>query len=260
MNAVNLIPSEGRRQRLSVSTSPQTLGLLGGLALVLVAAVLYISAANTVSSRKSQLAQVTAGVTQWTAAVNTYSSFVATASQRLQDLVVVRQLAASRFPWSQLLGQIATVMPKSAALSSLAATTASASGTTAAPAPSATPAAGAAAAGVPSVSLTGCAASESIVAQTMVQLHRVKGVSGVTLASATDSSSGSSGSSSSAAASSSGGGGGCPFSVQFQVSLTFSAPTPPEATTPTSPATTSTPAATASAPSASAPPTSSAAQ
>jgi Tfp pilus assembly protein PilN len=258
MNAVNLIPSDGRRQRLSVSTSPQTLGVLGGLVLVLVAAVLYISTANTVSSRKSQLAQVTAGVTQWTAAVNSYSSFVATASQRLQDLVVVRQLAASRFPWQQLLGQIATVMPKTAALSSLSATTASASGTTgAAPAPSATTASGAAAAGIPAVSLSGCAASESIVAQTMVQLHRVKGVSDVTLTSATDSSTGSSGSSSSGAA---GASGGCPFSVQFQLSLTFSSPTPPAATTSTPSATTSTPAATASAPSASAPSTTSAAQ
>jgi Tfp pilus assembly protein PilN len=258
MNAVNLIPSDGRRQRLSVSTSPQTLGVLGGLVLVLVAAVLYISTANTVSSRKSQLAQVTAGVTQWTAAVNSYSSFVATASQRLQDLVVVRQLAASRFPWQQLLGQIATVMPKTAALSSLQATTSSASATTgAATAAPATPAADGAAAGIPAVQLSGCAASESTVAQTMVQLHRVKGVSDVTLASTSDASTGSSGSSGS---SSSGGSGGCPFPVTFQVALTFSSPTPPAATTTTPSATTSTPAATASAPSASAPSTSSAAQ
>lgn len=240
MNAVNLIPADTRTRGEGLNVSPPTLALIGGLVVALIAAVLYVTSANTVATRKSQLAQVSAGVAGWTAAANSYASFVHLAEQRTQQLADVRQLAASRFPWSELLGQIGRLMPRRAALSTLTATTSAAAGTSAT-----TPATGAAS--VPGVQLTGCAASQSVVAQTMVQLRLVKGVSGVTLSSSTDSStlSGSSGSSSASQ-----GSGGCPFSVAFQLSLTFApsataatassasaAPTPAPATTTSTPVT-----------------------
>jgi hypothetical protein len=244
MNAVNLIPKDGRSRRGDgFRVSPPTLAIIGGLVVALVATVLYVTTANTVATRKSQLAQVTAGVAGWTAAANSYTSFVHLAAERTQQLADVRQLAAARFPWSDLLGQIGGVMPRAAALSSLTAASTASSG------------AGAAAA-VPSVQLSGCAASQSVVAQTMVQLGTVKGVSGVNLSSSSESG----GSSSSTTAGS--GSGGCTFPVQFQLTLNFTASsaTPaaaagatsstgtPATTTPAAPAnTTSTPAATPSA-------------
>jgi hypothetical protein len=224
MNAVNLIPGDSRTRGEGLKPSPPTLVLMGGLVIALVAAVLYVTAANTVATRKSELAQVTAGVAGWTAAANSYASFVHLAEQRTQQLADVRQLAASRFPWSDLLGQIGGVMPRAAALTSLTATsTPSTSGTSGPP--------------VPSVQLVGCAATQSVVAQTMVQLRSVTGVSAVTLSSSTDSSTGSS---------SSTGSGGCAFPVQFQVSLTFApsstttAASAGAATTTSAPATTTT--------------------
>jgi hypothetical protein len=229
MNAVNLIPGDSRTRGEGLNVSPPTLALMGGLVVALIAAVLYVSAANTVATRKSQLAQITAGVAGWTAAANSYASFVHLAQQRTLQLADVRQLATSRFPWSNLLGQIGGVMPRAAALESLqASSTPSASG-----------------ASVPSVQLSGCAASQSLVAQTMVQLRSITGVTAVTLSSSTDSRTASGGSASSSGSQSS---GGCPFPVAFQLSLTF-APSATAATASSgSAATTAAPATTTATP------------
>jgi hypothetical protein len=204
MNAVNLIPGDSRSRRFALPTSPPTLGLFGGLVLVLIAAVLYVSAVNQVTARKSELAHVTAGAASWTAAANAYAPFVQAAQHHTAELADVRQLAAGRFPWQQLLSQIGGLMPAAAALSSMQATTTPGSTPTAPP--------------TPTVQLSGCAATQSAVAQTMVQLHRVNGVTAVSLSSSSDSgASAGSGSSTSASSQS----GGCPFRVIFQVSLTF---------------------------------------
>jgi Tfp pilus assembly protein PilN len=202
MNAVNLIPTESRRQRSSLSASRPTLALIGGLVVVLIAAVLYVSAVNQVTTRKSELARVTASAAAWQASANSYASFVQAAQQRTLQLTDIRQLAAGRFPWSQLLSQIGGLMPAAAQLITLQAT--STPSTTSGPP-------------LPAVQLTGCAASQSTVAKTMVQLHKVTGVSAVTLSSSDDN--GTTGAAPAAGAS-----GGCLFPVQFQVALTFGTP------------------------------------
>jgi hypothetical protein len=203
MNAVNLIPRESRTRGESLSVSPPTLAVMGGLIVALIAAVLYVTTSNTVATRKSELSQVRVGVAGWTAAANSYASFVAAAARRTEELADVRQLAQARFPWSDLLGQIGGQMPRAAALSSLTAATGAAADSS-----------GTSSASVPGVQLAGCAATQSVVAQTMVQLRRVSGVSGVTLSSSSDASTAGSGSAGPGA-------GGCPFPVQFQLSLTF---------------------------------------
>jgi Tfp pilus assembly protein PilN len=209
MDAVNLIPSDARKRQAGVSASPLTLGLIGVLVAVIVCAALYVFALNDVRGRKSELARVTTSATSWQAAANSYTALVTAAQQRGQQLVAVRQLVTGRFPWSQLLSQIGGLMPAQAALSSLQATTPTT--TTPSSAGAAPVATGATA---PTVTLSGCAASQSMVAQTMVQLHKVSGASSVQLGSSTDSGTGSSPS----------GSGACPFSVQFNVTLTL-APT-----------------------------------
>jgi hypothetical protein len=225
MNAVNLIPREGRTRGEGLGVSPPTLALIGGLVLVLIAAVLYVTAANTVATRKSELVQVSAGVAGWTAAGNSYNSFVSAAKNRTQELADVRQLASARFPWAALLGQIGGRMPRAAALSTLQAVTSSAGDATSA-------------SSAPGVQLTGCAASQSVVAQTMVQLRLVNGISAVTLSTSSDSDAGSGGSGSSS----------CPFPVQFQLALTITPSYAAGAASSSSASTTSAPAATTSTP------------
>lgn len=250
MNAVNLIPADRRKANLSVSASPATIGLIGGLVVVLIAAVLYVFAANDVKSRQSELARVTANAVSWQAVANSYTKYATAAQQRKQQIVDVRQLVSGRFPWSTLLSQIGGVMPREAALSSFQAQSPSAdstaaSGSTATSSP--TSATGSA------VTIAGCAASQSAVAATMVALHRVHGVSSVSLQSSSDGSTSGSSSSSGSSSGSSGssGQGGCPFQVNFQMTLVLGASAPSTSaastsatqTPATTPAATATPAA-----------------
>ena len=254
MNAVNLIP--GDRKRVTVSVSPVTLGVIGGLVVVLAAAVLYVFAVNDVRARKNELGRVTANAASWQAAANSYASYVTDAQQQKQQLADIQQLVTGRFPWSVLLSQIGGVMPANAALSSLQATSPSADSTAAAGAatpasatPTATPST------TQAVQITGCAASQSAVASTMVALGRVNGVGSVALASTTNSAAGATGSPSSSAGSSSSD-GGCPFPVNFTLSLVL-APSVSSAGTPGSATPTSSAAASTTTPTASAAGTSS---
>ena len=182
MNAVNLIPREDRSRGEGLPVSPPTLALMGGLVLALIAAILYVTAANTVATRKSELAHVSAGVAAWTAAGNSYAPFVSAAKNRTQQVADVRQVAAARFPWSELLGQLAARLPGAAALTTLNVTPTSAGSDSAAASTSAS-----------GIQLAGCAASQAVVAQTMVQLRLVNGVTGVTLGTSSDTSAGSGG-------------------------------------------------------------------
>ncbi|HEX4011714.1 MAG TPA: hypothetical protein VHX62_16955 [Solirubrobacteraceae bacterium] len=210
MNAVNLIPSDRRRRRVTISASPATMGIVGGLVLVLVASLLYVLAANQVNSRRGELGRVTANANSWKVAADSYQSYVSAAQARTAELADVKSLATQRYQWSVLLSQIGALMPANSELGSLNATTSSStSGSTATPASTTTAAAGTP---VPTVQISGCAASQSAVAQTMVQLHRIPGVSAVSLSSSTDS--GGSGS------------GSCAYPVSYAMSLTFSAPSP----------------------------------
>jgi Tfp pilus assembly protein PilN len=255
MNAVNLIPGDRRKRSVSVSVSPLTLGVIGGLVVVLVAAVLYVFAVNDVRARKSELASVTANAASWQAAASSYASYVTAAQQQKQQLADIQQLVTGRFPWSVLLSQIGGVMPDDAALSSLQATSPSAAGASAA--------AGTTSSSTETsqpIQITGCAASQSAVAATMIALGRVQGVSSVALSSTT----GSATSSTSASARSGSSSNGCPFPVSFSLSLLLASPsttgtasgTASGATAPTSTATT--PAATAAASTATTPSTASA--
>ena len=255
MNAVNLIPADRRKRSVSVPVSPLTLGVIGGLVVVLVAAVLYAFAVNNVRSRQSELSRVTANAASWQAAANSYASYVTAAQQQKQQLTDIRQLVTGRFPWSVLLSQIGGVMPNDAALSSLQATApAAAAASAATAATSASTATTPTAPATQPIQITGCAASESAVAATMVALGRVQGVSSVALASTTRSATASSSASSSSAS------GGCPFPVTFSLSLLLASPsstgTASAATTPSS--TSTTPAATPAATSATTPATGSA--
>lgn len=237
MNAVNLIPADRRKRSVSTSVSPLTLGVLGGLVVVLVAAVLYVFAVNDVRARKSDLARVTANAASWQAAANSYASYVTAAQQQKQQLADIRQLVTGRFPWSLLLSQIGAVMPAKAALSSLQATSPSSDATAAASA-----SAGTTSSSTPTthaVQISGCAATQSAVAATMVALGRVHGVGSVSLSSTSNGGTAGSGSASS--------GGGCPFPVTFSLSLILGSSTSSTATSgSTAPASTSTTPASAS--------------
>jgi hypothetical protein len=212
MNAVNLIPGDSRSGGPSRSTSRQTLALLAGLAVVLIAALLYVSAANSVTASKAQLARATANAVAWRTVATEFAPYVTASQQRTAQLAAVRQLAAGRFRWSRLLDQIGQLMPAAAALSSLQASAPASTGGTATTTST-----------QPGVQLSGCAASQSTVAQAMQQLRQIDDVSDVTLSSSSDSGTGAAATGSASSATTTGSSGGCTYPVQFQISLTFAA-------------------------------------
>jgi Tfp pilus assembly protein PilN len=215
MRAVNLIPAE---QRSGGSVSGRSdgaafvvLGLLGGLVIL---ALLYGIARHQIASRHSQAAALTAQAQQVQARAQQlapYASFMAMREQRLQ---AVSQLVGDRFDWAHTLHEMGRVLPYTASLTSIqgtigttsttpgsasalspaqsasatstSATTASAASASAASTPAAVASATPAGA-VPTLTVSGCATTQSEVAQTLVRLRLIDGVSNVTLQSSTKS-------------------------------------------------------------------------
>ncbi len=205
MRAVNLLPEQPGNRSLGFSVSPAFGGLIGGLVLVIGGTAVYVGEHNRVDSRQADLSELSIGVAHWSAVAATYSRFTDEARQRAARVASVRQLVETRYDWENLLSEIAGLLPADAQISALSASSPNATVDAAvAPATGSTSSSGAA------LSLSGCATSQYAVANTMVQLQRVTGVSKVLLISS---------SLRTASASSS---NDCPLSVLFSLSLVFS--------------------------------------
>jgi Tfp pilus assembly protein PilN len=209
MKAVNLIPGEQRQGAGSVTGRSGggaliVLGLLAGLAALI---AMYGSAHHRISSEAGEATSLSAqasAIQSRTGQLTPYTSFVSMADQRMQT---VSQLVQARFDWSHALHELGRVLPVGTSLSLLHGTVGPA-GTGSSSAPSAaaggTPASSTPPGSTPVFTLTGCATSQSVVAQALQRLRLMDGVSEVQLQSSTRS--GSSGSSGSSAGAS----GGCP--------------------------------------------------
>ncbi|HLB22138.1 MAG TPA: hypothetical protein VK605_08495, partial [Solirubrobacteraceae bacterium] len=203
MRAVNLIPTEERSGASAGAGRSQggaygVLGLIAGLAVL---ALLFGIAHHQASSRRAQLASIsaqTARAQQAASQLTPYTSFMALREQRRK---AVAQLVESRFDWAHAFHELGRVLPIGASISSLEGTVGSSSGsstgaspsstTAAAPATSTTAAGGTAVASstppgsVPTVTIGGCAVSQSEVALTLLRLRLIDGVSSVSLKSST---------------------------------------------------------------------------
>jgi hypothetical protein len=244
MRAVNLLPPDQRSRFTGGAGRSQggayaVLAVLAGLAIL---AVLYGIASHQISSRRTQVASLSAQAARakaTAAQLAPYTSFQALREQRMQ---AVAQLVDSRFDWAHAFHELGRVLPKDASIATLTGTVGStgkpgggsaASSSPPASAPgsssgaSSAGAAGAVGSGsaasssassatppgsVPSFLLSGCATSQSEVALTLQRLRLVDGVSEVTLQSSTKSATGGSGEA------------GCPAKdPAFSVQITFAA-------------------------------------
>jgi hypothetical protein len=233
MRAINLIPAEEREGSGSITgrsggAALLVLTLIGGLALL---AFLYGSAQHKISSSHSELASVETELSAARAQVQRltpYTSFISMADQRAQE---ISQLVASRFDWSHAFNELGRVVPHTAVLTTLHGQVGSSAGGSGSS--STAPAAGAAATAssstppgsTPSFQLSGCATTQSEVANTLQRLRLIDGAAEVSLqTSAKASSSAGTGSPGQAAGSA----GPCPKgSPTFSATVTFNPlPTP----------------------------------
>jgi hypothetical protein len=218
VRAVNLIPLEqragsGPAAGRSEGGAYAVLILLAGL---VVLALLYGKASREISTRHSQietLAVQTQQAQAKAARLTAYTSFLQLREKRVQ---AVSELAQSRFDWAYAFRELGRVLPADVAITSLTGVVGSASSS---PGGSASSGGSSASSGsgvtsatppgsVPTFTLIGCTASQTEVAQTLIRLHLINGVSNVTLASSTSAGGG--------------GGGACPASYPtFTVTISF---------------------------------------
>jgi Tfp pilus assembly protein PilN len=138
--------------------------------------VLYAVSAGQVSDRQSKLTRVNTQADVVQSQAGSLQPYVTFASLRQSREQAIAALAAGRFDWAASMDQIARALPNDVTLSAL--TGAPAGTTPGAPGPATAPAT----ASGPSIALTGCASSHSEVANVLVALHRVVGVTSVSLA------------------------------------------------------------------------------
>jgi Tfp pilus assembly protein PilN len=229
MRAVNLIPSEQRGGGTVGSRSNgAAFAVLGLLAGVVILTFLYGMAHHQFASRRVEAAKLTARAQQIqaeAAQLAPYTSFMQMREQRMQSIA---QLINSRFDWAGAMGELSRVLPSDVAISSLQGTVGSPTGSPSSSTPSSSSASSASVASAtpagatPTFTLAGCAASQTVVAQTLLRLRLISGVSDVSLQSSTKSASGSSSSS-----------GGCPANdPTFSVDVAFEPlPSPPSTST-----------------------------
>ncbi|MHB8060831.1 MAG: PilN domain-containing protein [Gaiellaceae bacterium] len=182
MRAVNLLPKDAERAR---RTTPDPSLLIGvaGLAIVLAALFsMYLGASQKVQDRKDKRVQ----------AQQTYDLLIrhnpppkvlavqqTVASLEGERISAVSSALSYRVPWSNILGQLALVMPSGVKLTSLAATTPVSPNTQFAASATATPTAGTSSAGM--LTLSGWAYSPESVFLFLTRLKILPPISAVTL-------------------------------------------------------------------------------
>lgn len=214
MRPVNLIPSEERQSGVASRSGPLPYLVLGCLLAALGAVVVLVTTSSQISSRENELAQLQQETAQAEAVAQELAPYVTFQTVADQRQETVTNLANSRFDWPQVMQQLALVLPHDVELTGLSASVR----------PDAAASGGESVAlrgqsSGPGLSLAGCARSQEGVAEFLVALKDIDGVTRVGLQS-----------SDSAGAEGAGGGsvsatGSCSQqnSAHFQIAVVFDA-------------------------------------
>ncbi|HVI18185.1 MAG TPA: PilN domain-containing protein [Gaiellales bacterium] len=176
MKPVNLLPPSARPYVSSGGKSTSTYALLGVLGLLVVAAVVYVSTTNKITTSKDQIQTAQAEQAQAqakAASLQSYGTYSQIASTRIST---VASLAVGRIDYERLMRETARVLPSNVWLNSMDAEAGTGGGTSATPT-----AASATGSGQPTVHLIGCAKNQDDVAATLVRLRAIHGSDDVAL-------------------------------------------------------------------------------
>jgi Tfp pilus assembly protein PilN len=185
VKAVNLIPANQRRGGGAGRSGGAVYALLAALGLVVIASVVYVLSANTVTSRKDELARLQAQTQAAQAEANALSPYKQFSALKQTRITTIQQLASSRFDWERVMRKLAIVVPSDVWLTSLLGTVS--------PAVTVDAAAGGAGGGsttglrsalpVPAIELVGCTTGQAQVSRFMSRLRAIDGVTRVSLSS-----------------------------------------------------------------------------
>lgn len=172
MRPVNLLPPKHRPHQPSGGKSSSSYMVLGVLALVLGAVVVYVLESNKITTAKSEIAVAEQKTAEARAKAQQMGPFANFAQIKQQRVSSVKQLAEGRFDWERTVRELAHVLPEGVWLQDFDASVSPAAGAGASDA--------AAWAG-PSIRLHGCAQKQPQVAVTLVRLREMQGVHDVKL-------------------------------------------------------------------------------
>jgi len=199
MRAVNLIPADQRGGApvgagRSEGAAYAVLAVIAGFAIM---AVLYGKAHHKVESSRSQAAALTAKAQQEQNAASALAPYATFISLRQQRTQAVEQLVDTRFDWAHAFHEFGRVLPSDVAITSIDGTVGSSTGSASSSSSSSSSGAASAAAtpvtsatpegSVPTFTLSGCAASQTVVAEAIDRLRLIDGVAAVSLQSSTSS-------------------------------------------------------------------------
>jgi Tfp pilus assembly protein PilN len=216
MKAVNLIPTEDSGN--GSSSGIGVYALLGGLAVLVVMSALYTLAGRSVDNKRSEVAAVTAQADAAQKAADSYKPYIAAADGRKARVETVKNLADSRFDWSNALREVARTLPRGAWITSMRATVSPAVAVD-----GATDSLRASLA-VPALEMSGCAPTQARVADVLASLRAISGVQRVSLSKSERSEDASEGTGQSD--SSSGSGDGCGAKPGFSLTVFYEAAAP----------------------------------
>lgn len=197
MRAVNLIPLDQRG-----GAGPAAGASQGGayavpvvLAGLLLMTLFYGTARHDISKRRAQVASLTAQAQRAEASASQLTPYANFLKLREERQLAVSTLAESRFDWAYAFQELGRVLPSDTSILSLTGTVGSPTATAGAPAAAgkSTVASATPPGSIPTFVLSGCATSQTEVAQTLDRLRLIDGVSQVSLQSSTKPTAGSSG-------------------------------------------------------------------
>lgn len=165
MRPVNLLPARYRPRKAGSGDSRTPYFALGGLALVVLAIFGYVTTANQVASRNSEIAQARQQIAAAQSQAVTFKEYGDFAAIKQQRLAAVQQLATVRMDWERVFRELAHVLPAGVWLTGFNGQAAAA--TSGAGAGATTDSAG------QTLSLTGCADSHRQIADVLVRLREL---------------------------------------------------------------------------------------
>jgi Tfp pilus assembly protein PilN len=221
MRAVNLLPEKHRPRRPSGGKSGSSYALLGVLALVVGAVLTYVVTLNSINSAKTDIAEAEAATAAANAQADQLGAYGDFAKVKEQRVAAVKLLADGRMDWERVVRELAHVLPEGVWIQNAAASEV--------PTEAGEPASGSdegTVVGGPTLTLTGCAPDQAVVADTLVRLRQLQGAVDVKLDHSTkpeESSSSSASGDSAASAGNCGASDGRP-NYEFQAAVTLEAP------------------------------------
>jgi Tfp pilus assembly protein PilN len=224
MRAVNLIPADDATAGGSRSPAG-SYALIGVLALLVALSASYTLVTRSISSKRAELASVTAQADRTEAQAATLKSYADFSKLRDQRLETVKNLVDSRFDWAHAFRSVAGTLPSGAWVTSLRATVS--------PGVQVDGNADALRGAIPApaIEMAGCATTQAGVARTMSALRGMGGVQRVTLSQSQKTGQASSDSGGDSAGHSAGCGAGAQFSLTIFFEATkASSPTTAAAT------------------------------